>query len=512
MAYYSNNSSFYKEDDFQGNPDYAHPVGMPKQEKPMTGMGLASLANPQSVSLTEPQPVSLNNSGSYTAIQNEPAPKTTGLYDYWKQPVVGNMPLSRFVQLAGMMSHAIAPDSASGRIGAGLAQMGGQAEQGMLGYEEREQERADINQKYQEQAKEKRFDQFIDYAGKSKNKTLQKVAYDKIRERYEQDFGKPLPEWNDDTPDLMAQLREFRAAGPQLGLSQEEMRRGEAEILFGAGELPGKEYLAASYPEKEGPKNTDDIKEYEYAKAGGFTGSFTEWINAKRAASGTRININNKVGEGSMTKLGEKMSEQLVSERPDVVGAVAGLETIKEAKKLLNSGMITGAGAEYMVSFGNFLSSRLGITYAKDPVANSQAYAAMMGSQVGQIIKQFGSGTGLSDADREYAEKIAGGKISLSEPALRKIISINEKAYNNVVKNFNKRADQAMTRPGASGLPYDLRVPQGGESAINVHPNLMNYIQQNSGKYSQKAMYDSMRRSGWKHNEIIEAWRVFNGR
>ena len=49
------------------------------------------------------------------------------LLDYWKQPVIGKMPLDQFVQLAGMVSHALAPREAAGRVGAGLAQIGGAA-------------------------------------------------------------------------------------------------------------------------------------------------------------------------------------------------------------------------------------------------------------------------------------------------------------------------------------------------------------------------------------------------
>jgi hypothetical protein len=159
-----------------------------------------------------------------------------------------------------------------------------------------------------------------------------------------------------------------------------------------------------------------------------------------------------------MTELGKQMAMSLVEERKDVQGAVTSLENMKEAKSLMDSGMITGTGAEFLTNAGNLLASRLGFKAAEDPVANTQAYAATMGNQVGQIIKQFGAGTGLSDADREYAEKIVGGKINLNEKALRKLISINEKAFKNVIKRYNKKADQAMSRPGAESLPYDLRI------------------------------------------------------
>lgn len=163
-------------------------------------------------------------------------------------------------------------------------------------------------------------------------------------------------------------------------------------------------------------------------------------------------------GAKSMTKLGEEMSKALVTRRDDAIGATKGLDSLREAKKLLSSGIITGTGAEFLTSLGNLLSSRLGYDVYEDPVANTQAFAATMGNQVGQIIKQFGSGTGLSDADREYAEKIVGGKISVNEKAIKKLMEINEKAYKNVIRSYQKDAERAMSRPGAEGLPYDLRL------------------------------------------------------
>jgi hypothetical protein len=177
-----------------------------------------------------------------------------------------------------------------------------------------------------------------------------------------------------------------------------------------------------------------------------------------KAAGKPQTTVINEIGDKSMTELGKEMSKGIVKMRDDASGALIGLRSLNEARTLIDSGIITGTGAEWLTQAGNLLSSRMGFKEFADPVANTQAYAATMGNQVGQIIKQFGSGTGLSDADREYAEKIVGGKITLSEPALRKLLDINEKAYKNVIKNYNKLANQAMTRPGAEGLPYDLRI------------------------------------------------------
>jgi peptidoglycan/xylan/chitin deacetylase (PgdA/CDA1 family) len=61
-----------------------------------------------------------------------------------------------------------------------------------------------------------------------------------------------------------------------------------------------------------------------------------------------------------------------------------------------------------------------------------------MGGNVGSIITLFGAGTGLSDADREYAKIMAGGDVNLTEDALRKILLINEVQSRYAIEEYNK--------------------------------------------------------------------------
>lgn len=211
-------------------------------------------------------------------------------------------------------------------------------------------------------------------------------------------------------------------------------------------------------PNEKEPRSAEQLLVDEYRSGKITRDELDQKVNALRRSGAARTDLAVNVGPKAMIKLGETMSEGLVKEHKDVQGAAAGLENLYEARKLLDAGMITGTGAEWMTNFGNFLNSRLGVEFDTDAVANTQAYSAMMGRQVGEVIKQFGSGTGLSDADRDYAEKIAGGKIGLNEKAIRKILDINERAYKNVITRFNEKAGQAMKQEGADKLPFDLRV------------------------------------------------------
>lgn len=217
--------------------------------------------------------------------------------------------------------------------------------------------------------------------------------------------------------------------------------------------------------------NTDDLKEYKYYKeTDGGKLPFNDWMLQKKKASATRVSTDIKVGDTGMSKIAETMGKQVVEDRATAELAASSLDNIKEAEKLLNNGVITGTGADYITNVGNFLTSRLGFSASKDPVANTQAYAAMMGKEVGKIIKDFGSGTGLSDADREYAEKIAGGRITMTEEALRRLLKINKKSNIIKLKKYNEKADKIMKKPGADALPFDLHVSYNEEDGTTADP------------------------------------------
>jgi hypothetical protein len=177
-------------------------------------------------------------------------------------------------------------------------------------------------------------------------------------------------------------------------------------------------------------------------------------LKASGAASTT---VNMPPQEKSFeTGLGAGQSKQAIDSKIAAQGAATILETNQTGRSILNSGAITGTGANFLVGFNNALKQAgIDAGYA-DAAANSQAYAAAMGANVGQLIKQFGAGTGLSDADREFAMQMAGGKITLTEQALRKILDINDKAAGKVIDTHNRTYGGVKTN-----IPLAVEKPVG---------------------------------------------------
>jgi len=165
----------------------------------------------------------------------------------------------------------------------------------------------------------------------------------------------------------------------------------------------------------------------------------------KDIARSGAANVTNKQEGAFESGLGTGQSKRILDNQVVAQDAAAILETNQVGRELLKSGAITGTGADFFVGFNNALK-QAGIDFGyADAAANSQAYAAAMGANVGRIIKQFGAGTGLSDADREYAAQMAGGKISLTEASLRKILDINDRAANRVIDLHNKNVSGIKT-------------------------------------------------------------------
>jgi hypothetical protein len=152
-------------------------------------------------------------------------------------------------------------------------------------------------------------------------------------------------------------------------------------------------------------------------------------------------------------ELGKGQAKKVIDDKAAAEDAKGIITTVQEGRRLLQSGVITGFGADFLTSVGAALN-QAGVNFAEDAVANTQAFSANMAANVGRIIKQFGAGTGLSNADREYAEKMAGGKVTLDRKAIERILDINERMARNVISLHNKNVSGIKTN-----VPLTVDVP-----------------------------------------------------
>ena len=134
-------------------------------------------------------------------------------------------------------------------------------------------------------------------------------------------------------------------------------------------------------------------------------------------------------------KFGEKAAEQFDILYTQAQGAEQSINLSRQLKPLLNNpDFISGTLANVRLE----LAKALDLPGAEE----TQAYFAGIGGQVAQIIKSFGAGTGLSDADRKFAERMAGGSEELTTDAIKKIVRLNDEASKFVLKKYNTRRSE----------------------------------------------------------------------
>ena len=98
--------------------------------------------------------------------------------------------------------------------------------------------------------------------------------------------------------------------------------------------------------------------------------------------------------------------------------------------------MFTGAGAELKLNISRFTRA-FGVDVV-DPSSNAdtEAYVAESGRRVAQYITNLGAGTGLSDADREYAKKVVAGDITVDRIALGRLLNVIKDSAQRTIKNY----------------------------------------------------------------------------
>ena len=169
--------------------------------------------------------------------------------------------------------------------------------------------------------------------------------------------------------------------------------------------------------------------------------------------------------------MGTEYGKIVVKSFDDAEQAVSSLFTIETGLDLLDEGINSGSFAK-TENAARAILNKVGLT--KDSsVGATQAYTATLGNLVGQIIKQFGAGTGLSDADREYALGIAGGNINLDEYALRKILDIQKRVQIAIINKHNTKASALPADfaevSGMGDTSFMVTIPELKERAA-VHP------------------------------------------
>lgn len=269
------------------------------------------------------------------------------------------------------------------------------------------------------------------------------------------------------TADMLYRMAEATASDPNFGKSLAipmltsskegrdslkaylERRKSEAE-LAGEKDVVNLGALSAARRVATGEDGTFDVnKAYEELQKSGANKATREEFykmvdDLKKREPGVVVQNYPKAFEKLQTKRGEKLADDY----SDMVNFTnTGIPNALKMKELLkavpvdNEGrVITGAFARLGLGARNVISAITGI---QDPdVSATQEFLARVVTETANTIRDFGAGTGLSDADREFATRLAAGDISMTREALENIVDISlDKATRNI-KAHNRDVDK----------------------------------------------------------------------
>jgi len=120
------------------------------------------------------------------------------------------------------------------------------------------------------------------------------------------------------------------------------------------------------------------------------------------------------------------------------------VSVVNDASQLIRSGqVITGIGAKQRL-VALKAAAIAGDKEAAAKVAATEQFINATSRQLATIIKQFGSGTAISDSDRAMAEKIAGSDITLEADSIKWILDL-QKRLNDITLKAATTPDQAKT-------------------------------------------------------------------
>jgi hypothetical protein len=246
--------------------------------------------------------------------------------------------------------------------------------------------------------------------------------------------------------------------------------------------------LLGNYTKSDAP--TDETKEYKLAQSQGYKGTFVDFKTDLKKAGATNVTTN--VGGGSDKQIFDAMDESA----KDARSTAAGLTGLREARNAVQSGAILGSGADIRLSLQK-VGALLGVA---DPakIVNTETFRAAIAPQVAAMIKSTVGTTNISNTDREFAEKAAGGNINLDEKSIARLMDIMERAavgklsahqkkvekiYPDAEKYGRERALFGVDMPAAQAMTAPDAVASPAQSGVD--PALLAEIQRRKLKVPQ---------------------------
>jgi hypothetical protein len=177
-------------------------------------------------------------------------------------------------------------------------------------------------------------------------------------------------------------------------------------------------------------------------------------LNLSKSPQLSRVeSISNKFAEDLAGEGAKTFAEQFEAARKsrDALGSIVRSQPLVDK-------MFTGTLAETKLEASK-IAKAFGIPIGdlNETVESTEVYAAEMGRRVAEYITNLGAGTGLSDADREFAKKVVGGQENYDAASLRTILKELEKGARRTISEYEEsysRVKSSLKGDAAGALAF----------------------------------------------------------
>lgn len=252
---------------------------------------------------------------------------------------------------------------------------------------------------------------------------------------------------------LPSQTTNQRAArARQAGISQAEFAEvglADATDEFFESYVTGSEGKTEAWADSDGK-----IGAYRFNKAGKVwddaTQKFVEPSELGLVQKAPQVQKVIDASDKMIESLADESVKDIVSLRDKARTAKGKLDIINRQMARLEGGMPTGIAANIQVGLSQ-VGQLMGMPYNPELV-NAQEYMMEVANLVKQEIKAFGSGTSITDADREYTQNMVGGNITQQAEALESMLKIYKEAAEGTINQYNDIVSEVSSDVGSDNM------------------------------------------------------------
>ena len=245
-------------------------------------------------------------------------------------------------------------------------------------------------------------------------------------------------------------------------------------LEMGLAGLPDKEFKSILAGEKGTLKpfmlngKVTHLRVNEFGKVwDDVTGRWSEGSKLGVSEAPPQVQIIENIASGMADELAKIGAKNFAEAYEGAKKSAAALSTINRSLPKLDV-MFTGAGAEFKLNAARW-GRALGVPDIADPssIENTELYIADSGQRVADYITNLGAGTGLSDADREYAKSIVGGNVTVDKAALKRLLGSLKRYAEYNIKGYKDTRERIRVKLGEANagaltfFPDDFYVDTG---------------------------------------------------